>query len=165
MRISSIISCLATAVLIAGMFSCTKEKDFLYEVDDIKVQQANTGKGNLKSNAEFISIAYTDLFGSAINQSDLVKLNRVYSAFGDRKLIEDRIIRNFLNDPSVQVPAVPSVAGDTSQFIINTFKKLYNRVPGAFEEYYLKEQIRLNASMTPVVIYYALMTSDEYRFY
>jgi hypothetical protein len=94
-----------------------------------------------------------------------VQLSTVYLAFGDKKLIEDRILLNMLSQPNVQIPSVPHVNGDTTQFIVNTYKKLYNRDPDAFEKYYLKEQIRLNTAMTPRVIYYALMTADEYRYY
>jgi hypothetical protein len=145
--------------------SCTKEKDYLYEVNDVQVQQGGSGKNTAKNTTEFITIAYADLFNTQVPQQALVQLSTVYLAFGDKKLIEDRILLNMLSQPNVQIPSVPHVNGDTTQFIVNTYKKLYNRDPDAFEKYYLKEQIRLNTAMTPRVIYYALMTADEYRYY
>ncbi|CAN5596861.1 hypothetical protein BH11BAC2_BH11BAC2_05190 [soil metagenome] len=145
--------------------SCKKEDDFSYGLNDVNVNQPGANKTTAKTTTEFISIAYADLFGSTISQSNLVKLNTAYNSFGDKKLIEDRIIRNFLNDTNLVFPTVPAVNGDTGVFISNTYKKFYNREANAFEVYYLKEQIRLNIAMNPLTIYYALMTSDEYRYY
>jgi hypothetical protein len=153
------------SLLVVFFVSCKKENDFVYEVNDVNVKQSGAEKNNAKSTTEFITIAYSDLFGNAISQADLVKLNTVYAAFGDKKLIEDRIIRNFLNNSGVQIPSAVSVNGDTTKFIIQVYKKFYNREPNAFEAYYLKEQFRLNNSFTPLVVYYAFMTSDEYRYY
>ncbi len=147
------------------MFSCKKEKTFLYDVDPVTVSQNGSVKSNVKNTTEFISIAYADLFGTNISQADLVDLNSLYNAFGDKKLIEDRIILNFINVPGSIIPSQPSVNGDTILFVNNTVKKLFNRDATAFEKYYFKEAIRNNASITPVMIYYAFMTSDEYRFY
>ena len=146
-------------------FSSGCKKDTIYDVNPVNVSQNGGNKSNVKSTLEFIAIAYSDLFGTNISQTDLVELNQVYSAFGDKKIIEDRIVRNFLNKPGVQVPVLPNVNGDTISFINVTYKKLYNREPNAFESYYLKEQIRLNSVLKPIVVYYALMTSDEYRYF
>jgi hypothetical protein len=146
--------------------SCKKEKSFLYEVEPVDVsQQGGSGKNNVKSTTEFISIAYADIFGTNISSSYLQALNTVYTAFGDKKLIEDRIIRSFLNDSAAVIPASVNVNGDTTLFIVNTYKKIYNRDPNEFEKYYSVQQIRSNPYMNARVIYYALMTSDEYRYY
>src|SRR5688572_17303019 len=145
--------------------SCVEENQYQYELDDITVSQQNGEKNNQKSTTEFISIAYADLFGTSIPQSKLVNLSVAYTSFGDLKVIEERIIRNLLNDPNVIVPAQISVGGDTMLFVGNTYKKLYNREPNPYEKHFWKELIRNDASVTPTTIYYALMTSDEYRFY
>ena len=146
-------------------FSCKKEKTFLYEVDPVTVNSNGGVKNNVKSTTEFISIAYADLKGSNISTSELQNLSIVYNAFGDKKLIEDRIIRQFLNDPNIILPSAISVNGDTALFIVNTYKKFFNRVPDEFEIYYYKGLIRSNAGIDSRIIYYSMMTSDEYRYY
>ena len=108
-------------------FACTKEKKYEYEVDPVTVSQNSGDKTTQKTTSEFISIAYADLFGIQIPQTRLVNLSIAYSSFGDQKVIEDRIIRNF----------------------VNTWKNA----------------IRQDASISPLTVYYTLMTSDEYRFY
>jgi len=147
------------------MCSCEKEVDYLYEVDKVNVQAPGSIKSNAKNTIEFLTIAWADLFGTQIPLQELIRLNTVYLAFGDKKMVEDRILLNFLSKPGVQIPAQTNMSGDTLLYINNTYKKLFNRDANAFEKYYLKEQIRINTAMTSKVIWYALMTSDEYRYY
>ena len=153
------------SILLITLFACTTDKKYQYDVNPVTVSQQGGDKTNRKSTTEFISIAYSDLFGTYIPQSKLINLSIAYSSFGDLKVIEERIIKNFLNDSNAVVPSLPSVNGDTSLFIINSYKKFYNREPNEFEKHYWKELIHINVSATPATIYYAMMTSDEYRFY
>ena len=147
------------------LFSCTEEKQYQYEVNAVTTGLDNSNKTHRKSTTEFIAIAYSDLFGTNIPQSKLINLSVTYSSFGDLQVIEERIISNFLNDSTVVIPALPSVNGDTIQFIINSYKKFYNRNPTSVEKEFWKNTIRSDASATPLTIYFAMMTSDEYRFY
>ena len=144
---------------------CTKEKKYQYNVNTVSVEQNGGEKNNRKSTTEFISIAYADLFNTNISQSKLVNLSIAYSSFGDLKVIEERIIKNFLNDSNIYIPQFSTVNNDTTLFIVNSYKKFYNREPNEFEKHYWKELIRSHSEITPSTIYYALMTSDEYRFY
>lgn len=147
------------------VFSCTEEKKYQYGIDPVDVTLNGGQKTNQKSTTEFISIAYSDLYGTIIPQTKLVNLSVAYSSFGDLKVIEKRIIANFLNDTTIHLPTVPSVNGDTMLFITNAYKKFYNREPNEFEKFKWKDLVRNNSSVTPMTIYFALMTSDEYRFY
>lgn len=146
-------------------FSCKKEKQYQYEVDPVNVSDGSGDKPNQKSTIEFISISYTDLFNTTIPQSKLINLSVAYSSFGDLKVIEDRIIRNLLNTPGVNIPSSVSVNGDTTQFIVNCYRKFYNRDPNELEKFFWKKSIATNTSVTPMIVYYTMMTSDEYRFY
>ena len=152
-------------IAITFFFSCTEEKKYQYEVTPIGVGNGGGVKTNQKSTTEFISIAYSDLYGTVIPQTKLVNLSVAYNSFGDLKVIEQRIIANFLNDTTIHLPTTPSVGGDTTLFIVNSYKKFYNREPNAYEKFKWMDLIRSNANATPTTIYFALMTSDEYRFY
>jgi hypothetical protein len=147
------------------LFSCTEDKKYQYEVNPIDVGNDGGAKTNQKSTTEFISIAYSDLYGTTISQAKLVNLSVAYNSFGDLKVIEQRIISNLLNDTTVHLPTTPAVNGDTTLFIVNAYKKFYNREPNAFEKFKWLDIIRNESGTTPTTIYYALMTSDEYRFY
>jgi len=157
--------CCMISILLVVFSACTKEKKYQYEVDPVTVAHDGGSKNNQKSTSEFISIAYADLYGSAIPQIKLINLSTAYAAFGDQKLIEDRIIRNFLNDTLVVIPTQPAVNGDTVQFIKQSYRKFFNRDPNEYEKYFWKNFVRNNAVASPTMIWYSLMTSDEYRFY
>ena len=139
----------------SAFFSCSEEKKYQYGLDPVDVTLGGGQKTNQKSTTEFISIAYSDLYGTIIPQTKLVNLSIAYSSFGDLKII----------DTTIHLPTIPAVNGDTMLFITNTYKKLYNREPNEFEKFKWQDLVRNNTAVTPTTIYFALMTSDEYRFY
>ena len=151
--------------MLVFLAACTVEKEYQYEVDDVTVTQEGSEKTNRKSTSEFISIAYADLFGTTIPQTKLVNLSVAYSSFGDLAVIEERIVSNLINDSTAHIPTSVSVNGDTLQFVINTYKKFYNRNPNEFEKYKWLQMIRSDAGVSAATMYFAMMTSDEYRFY
>src|SRR5687768_17590499 len=128
---------------------CTKDTKYQYEVNDVEVGPEGSEKDRPKSTTQFISIAYADLFGATIPQTKLINLSVAYSSFGDLKVIEERIISNFINDPAVQLPAQVSVNGDTAKFITDCYKKFYNRQPDEFEKFRWLQLIRSDANITP----------------
>jgi hypothetical protein len=146
---------------------CKKEdsKVYSYGVNSVPITQDGVAKPNVKSTIEFISIAYSDLYGNTIDQTTLTNLSTGYSAFGDKKLIEDMIIRNFLNAPGINVPTLVTMNADVNLFVKDTYKKFYNREPNAFELWQLTDLIKSDANVTPELIYYSFMTSNEYRYY
>ncbi|MFM2285182.1 MAG: hypothetical protein RLZZ543_679 [Bacteroidota bacterium] len=156
---------LMIAFLLLTLNACNKEKDYIFEVDPIDVQKDQIGKGIPKSTVEFLSIAYSDIFGSSITQNDLNRLSLLYLAFGDKKLLEDLLIKNMINRPESQLPTNAVMRADVAAFVKATYLKLYNREPNELEAYTLKKNIDDNADMTSVMVYYAMMTSDEYRYY
>lgn len=152
-------------LIIGGITSCKKESQYIYDVNDVNVSQPGTNKGSVKSTTEFISIVYSDLFGKNISKDELLDLTTAYAGFGDNKLIEDMIIRNFLKKPGVNIPTQSSMLADASKFVNDIYKKLYNREANEFESWYLEDLIKKEANITPELIYYAMLTSDEYRYY
>lgn len=160
----------AFALLLAAVVftsSCKKEAptSYIYGVNSVGVTQDGVSKPNVKSTVEFISIAYSDLFGNTINQATLTDLGTAYVAFADRKLIEDMIIRNFLNTPGIDIPTLTDMNANVPTFIINSYKKFYNREPNEFELWQMENLIESDAAITPELVYYAFMTSTEYRYY
>lgn len=145
--------------------ACKKETQYVYEINEVQVSKTKGEKVNVKSTVEFISIAYSDVFGSTIAGQDLVKLQTAYIAFGDMKFIEDLIIRNFLNETTNAIPSNEDMRADIDGFIKKTYLQLFSRTPDEYEVWFLKKQIEADASVTPEIIYYSLMTSNEYRYY
>ena len=150
-------------LLLVSAISC--KKDIIYEVDDVSVNQPGGDKSNVKTTAEFISIAYADLYSTTIPTDSLLNISVAYEAFGDKKLIEDMIIRHFLNSPSIQLPSESTMRADVGTFVNDAIQKLYNRKADAFEKFYISDIINKNSIVKPAMVYYALMTADEYRYY
>ncbi len=145
--------------------SCKKETEYIYEVDSTQVEKDQTNKDISKSTIEFLSIAYSDIFGSTITQNQLNRLSLLYLAFGDKKLLEDLLIKNMINRPESQLPSNATMRADVAAYVKSTYIKLFNREPNELEAYTLKKNIDENADLTSVMVYYSMMTSDEYRYY
>ena len=150
---------------LAAVIGCKKDPKYVYGVKDVTVSQTGISKPNVKSTIEFISIAYSDLFGTSISASDLTQLSLCYLAFGDKKFIEDLIIRNFLNKSGVIIPTQAAMNADVSSFVQATYRKFYNRDPNEFEKWQVVNYINTTSNITPELVYYSFMTSDEYRYY
>lgn len=152
-------------LIIVAVASCTKDTTYLYEVKDVNVTQSGNSKTTAKTTIEFISIAYSDLFSTTISNGKLVELNTAYSSFGDKKLIEDRIIRQFLADTLLTLPTTVDMRNDIPLFVTKSYNKFFNRNPNDFEENYLENFIQNDTTITPAMLYYSFMTSNEYRYY
>ena len=153
-------------ILIILCLSCSKDPSYIFNVDDVNITQNSAEKTHLKTDLEFISIAYTDLFNSTINQDDLENIIFTYKSFGDKTLIIQMIIKKFLDDANNAVATIDRSSKESiSDFVENSYVKLFNRKPDALEKWHFTEIIYDNNNVTSKIFYYALMTSDEYRYY
>ena len=151
---------------ILTLVSCKKEKKVTYHVNDVNITQNASVKDHLKSTTEFISIAYSDIFGTVISTNKLADLTTIYKAFGDKKLIEQMVIKNFLNEPTIQIPQIDRSSMSTiNNFVTDAYKKLYNRNPDEYELWFVADLITKDDDLTAELVYYSLMTSNEYRYY
>ena len=148
------------------LFSCKKEKKITYQLNDVTIENNTANKDHLKSTIEFISIAYSDIFGTVISANKLADLSQIYKAFGDKKLIEQMVIKNFLNEPSIQISQIDRSSTSTiNSFVQNTYTKLYNRTPDEYELWFVADMIQKDTTLTSALIYFSLMTANEYRYY
>jgi len=148
------------------LFSCKKEKNVTYQLNDVTIENNTANKDHLKSTTEFISIAYSDVFGTVISTNKLADLTRIYKAFGDKKLIEQMVIKNFLNEPSIQIPQIDRSSINTiNSFVLNIYTKLFNRTPDEYELWFFSNMIENDSDLTSELIYFSLMTANEYRYY
>ncbi len=155
---------LVSAILFSACRKKEVEENYVYDVKDVTVKKDGADKSSQKTTTEFISISYSDAFGTTIPSNKLVNLSKAYDAFGDKKLMEDLIIRNFLAASGVQIPTLAAMNSDLDAFIKNAYNKLLIRDPNEFELYSVKKIIQDNA-MTPELVYYSILTSNEYRYY
>ena len=127
--------------------SCSKDPNYLFEVENVEINQASADKNRLKTDIEFVSIAYNDLYGQNISQGELDDIITVYKSFGDKSLVIEMIIRKFISnedvknkfgvdpskvidvqalagDSSDNVPGVPGIGVKTAAELINKYGSL-----------------------------------------
>ena len=137
---------------------------FLRENPDV-VRASQKGRGEDVSLVDQV-IAIDEKRRVAINEFELLrkqKNGRINNI--DKKLLEDLLIKNMINRPEALLPNNQTMRADVDLFVVNAYQKLYNRSPNELEVFTLKKNINENAQMTAVMVYYAMMTSDEYRYY
>ena len=140
-----------------------EEGQTLFQVQEVPITQEGVKKPNIKTTIEFISIAYSDLFGKTLDNRQLNDLATAYASFGDKKLIEDLIIKNFLNNDLAIIPSNAQMRSNIGAFVSETYNKFYIRDPNEFELWFLIQEIENDSEITPELIYYSILTSNEYR--
>ena len=146
--------------------SCKRDPSYIFEVNDVTVTASTGEKNRLKTDIEFVSIAHTDIFGSNISSNNLENIVTTYKSFGDKSLTIEMIIRKFIDDGGTNITAIDrSSKTSIESFVINTYKKLYNREPDAFEKWYLSDLIANDDVINAEIVYFSMMTANEYRYY
>lgn len=158
-------SVFAAVVFLVMQTSCNKEKRYIYQVQDQELYQSAAQKQNLKTTDQFISIAYSHLFGISITNNELNQYNVSLQALGDKATMQDMIVKSMINRSGVQLVTNTAMRADIPTFVEETYLRFYNRKPNEFERWKMKDLIEKGTDITPKMIYYSMMTSDEYRYY
>ncbi len=152
-------------LLLLGMLSCNKEEDVIYGVNEVPAIPTNAEKNKLKSPAQYLAILHANLFQQALSSSEMVELTDVVEAFGDKSLIHEVIISNFMNKPEVVIPADSAMRADLDSFIIETYTRFFVRPPSELEKEYFRNYLQAHENVNPELVYMAFALSDEYQFY
>ncbi|MCB9240964.1 MAG: hypothetical protein H6608_07525 [Flavobacteriales bacterium] len=154
-------------ILSSVLFSVGCKKDVVakFEVNDEDVFDASLIKDRPKTNKQAISILHTTIFKKAISSNALFRTERVIESFGDKSLINEVIVSNYMNSPDVVLPSDSLMRADLDQFIKDTYKLFFVRIPSELEVSYFREYLQANPNVTPELVYMAFATSDEYQFY
>lgn len=158
---------LYTGLIVASalLFSCQREVVDQYQINDVNLYTSASEKKNLKTDDQFISILYTDLFGKSINNEELKRLNKAYTSMGDKSLVIDIMIRGMLSNSEAIISDKNAMRARPEEFIEESYKRFLVRQPTEQEKWFLKNKIENNQNLKPLDIYYAILTSDEYRYY
>ncbi len=158
----------ATAALAAvAMFlsACKKEQVGLYELNEVQLLPDAASKDKLKTNQQFVSILYTNLFQAGLPGGDVFELDQLFQSIGDKDLAKEVLISNFFNDGSVQLPTTTEMNTDLDGFIETTYKRFFIRLPNEAEKTWLRNFIQSNPYITPEIVYFSFALSNEYKYY
>jgi hypothetical protein len=139
--------------------------DTVFLLNDVVVYQSASQKNKQKSSTQFISILYADLFGSAISQEVLYDLSQLSQSCGDKQLLNNMLVDNYINGATANIPADAAMRANVEQFIKDTYIRFYLRNPTEYEKFFLKNAILGDVNLSPRLIYQAFASSNEYLFY
>lgn len=165
MQISNRIKIGLLMVCAVGIFACTKERRVRYEVVNQQANDIVIDKNKAKTDRQYISILYANLFQEALPINQQVATQNVIQSVGDRALVYEIILSNYMNKSGVILPPVSEMKGNPEQFIIDTYKRFYLRIPSELEKSFFVNFFANNPNVTPELVYTAFAASDEYIFY
>ncbi len=155
-------------VFLIGISACKKKDSNTYEVVDTNSYGDNLNKDKSKSNIEFHSILSTNLFQKPSSINELSRTDRVMQSCGDKTLINEVIISNYMNSANVKLPSRKMMTDSTERFIEETYIRFFIRRPTEAEKTWFTNFINANKSnpnFRPELVYTAFAASDEYMFY
>lgn len=144
--------------------SC-KKVDPIYEVEDVIVKNDASVKHALKGDRQFVSTAYSDLLKRSIPSADLNEAMNCYASVSDKEVVRDLIIRDLLRRSNLNPPSNAQMRADADAFVKDTFDRFYHRSASENEVFAVKQQLLQDTTISAVMVYYAFMTAEEYKYY
>lgn len=155
----------ALSAIATFVSSCKKEQVGLYELNEVPLVSTAAEKDKIKTNQQFVSILYTNLFQTALSGNDSFELDNLFQSIGDTEVSKEVLISNFFNQAGVQLPSVAEMNADLDSFITETYKRFFVRLPNEAEKTWVRNFIQSNPYMTPELVYFSFALSNEYQFY
>jgi len=165
MRIFKYISILSCILVFTA---CKKQNNNTYEVVNIPSSGDNLNKDKSKSNIEFHSILSTNLFQKPSSINELSRIDRVMQSCGDKSLINEVIISNYMNSSNIKLPSRKFMVDSTERFVEETYIRFFIRRPTEAEKTWFINYInanKSNANFRPELVYTSFAAADEYMFY
>lgn len=155
---------LILVLLLLSFVSC-KDKDYIYEVNEVPILPNNADKDKEKTTEQYINIVYANLYQKALSPDKLVDLSKVIQSIGDKQVANEIVISKMMNDPEVKLPSLSQMKADPEKFIVDTYKRFFVREPTQAEKAFFLNFIKSYPNITPEHIYFAFATSSEYYYY
>jgi hypothetical protein len=150
--------------LIIFLNSCKKD-DPIYEINQINASSYNANKNKLKTPSQYISILYANLFQKALSPNELVEITRCIESVGDKQIVHEVIISNFMNKEGVSIPSDSLMREDLNLFLEETYKRFYVRDITEAEREYFLNFFASHPNISSEMVYTAFSLSNEYQFY
>ena len=159
---------LVLLICAAVFFSSCKEETTNqdeYIVNPVTSLPPNAGKNKAKTDQQYVAILHANLMQKALSANEIFEISQCIASIGDKEIVREVIISNFMNEPNVQLPSDDEMRADLRQFIINTYIRFLVRNPTEAEIEYFKNYIQANPNVTSELVYFSFSLSNEYLFY
>ena len=168
MRISKFKIMRKTILIMLSVFmsvSSCKKDDPIYDVNQIHSNSYNANKTKLKTPGQYIAILYANLFQQALSANELVEITRCIESVGDKEIVHEVIISNFMNKEGVTIPSDSLMRADLNSFLEETYKRFYVRNITEAEREYFLNFFESHPNVSSEMVYTAFSLSNEYQFY
>lgn len=152
------------ALIILFNTGCQKEYD-VYEINDVTILPVNSEKNKAKTDAQYISILYTNLFQEPIGPNKMLEAQNAIASIGDKQIAYEILVSKYMNDPRVQLPDEVEMRGDPEAFIRDTYSRFLVRQPTEAELLWWVNYINSTPTLTTDLVYFAFATSNEHFHY
>lgn len=153
------------AVLVVFCFTgCETDVYEVYEINPVEVLPVNAEKDKAKTDAQYISIIYTNFFQVPIGPNKLLEALTAIQSIGDKQIAYDIVVSKYLNQ-SPNIPTKEEMLADPEAFIRNTYKVFLTRQPTEAELSWMLNYLKSNPALTPDIIYISFATSNEHYHY
>ena len=152
-------------LLVATPACKKKEREVFYTVNSEEVLPPSAAKGKEKTEEQYISILYANLFQKALSVSILREITNLILSIGDRHVAHEVVIGNFMNRPDVLIPTRAEMMADLEGFIDEMYTRFFVRKPTIAEKTYFVNYITTHTTVTPEILYTSFALSNEYLFY
>ena len=139
--------------------------DPIYDINQIQSNSYNANKTKLKTPGQYIAILYANLFQQALSANELVEITRCIESVGDKEIVHEVIISNFMNKTGVTIPSDSLMRVDLNSFIEETYKRFYVRDITEAEREYFLNFFESHPNVSSEMVYTAFSLSNEYQFY
>ncbi|HZV45068.1 MAG TPA: hypothetical protein VFF90_11345 [Saprospiraceae bacterium] len=145
--------------------SCEVEDYYVYGINDIEITPVNSEKDKAKTEAQYISILYTNLFQKAIGPNQMLEALKAIESIGDKQIAFDMLVSKYMNDPEVKLPTDESMRENPEQFVRDTYSRFYVRQPTEAELQWMINYIESRPALTTELVYFSFATSNEHFHY
>jgi hypothetical protein len=147
------------------LFVTCKKDDPVYGVNQIESYAYNANKNKLKTPSQYISILYANLFQTALSANELVEITNCIESVGDKELVHEVVISNFMNKEGVTIPSDSLMRADLNLYIEEVYKRFYVRDISEAEREFFLDFFASHPNVSSEMVYTAFALSNEYQFY
>ena len=151
-------------IVVLGLTACQEDIYEVYEINSVEVLPVNAQKNKAKSDAQYVSILYTNFFQVPIGPNKLLEALDAIRSIGDKQISYDIIVSKYLNQ-SPDLPTKEEMYADPETFVYDTYKRFLTRQPTEAELAWMLNYITSNPSLAPDIVYLAFATSNEHYYY
>ena len=142
-----------------------QEDYYVYGIEDIEIKPVNSEKDKAKTNAQYISILYTNMFQKAIGPNQMLQALKAVESVGDKQIAYDILVSKYMSDHDVKLPTLESMQADPETFVRETYTRFLVRQPTEAELQWMINYIQSRPALTPELVYFSFATSNEHFHY